>query len=93
VRNARRARRWHKRCQFAEAWRVYLEAANVKRKVIKKAKAVHFKQAAINAVRTRKAIWPTAKWAKTRSHLPPTPPLIPTLVTTSGNATTPFDKA
>ncbi len=33
------------------------------------------------------------KWAETKSHLPSTPPSIPTLITPSGNATTPFDKA
>jgi hypothetical protein len=72
---------------------VYLEAANVKREVIKRAKAAHFKQAVTDAAKTSKGIWPLAKQAKTRSHLSPTPPSIPTLVTPSRNAPTPFDKA
>jgi hypothetical protein len=93
VRNVRRARRWHKRRPCTEAWRVYLEAAHVKREVIKKAKAAHFKQAVADAARTSKGIWPLAKWAKTRSHLPLTPLSNLTLVTPSRNATTPFDKA
>ncbi len=93
VRNVTRTRRWHKRCPCAEAWRVYLEAANVKREVIKKVEAAHLKQAVANAARTRKGIWPLAKWAKTRSHLPLTPLSNLTLVTPSRNATTPFDKA
>jgi hypothetical protein len=88
VRNARRARRWHKRRPCAEAWRVYLEALNAKGEAIKKAKAAHFKQAVAEAARGRRGIWPLAKWAKTRSHLPPTPPSIPNLVIPSGTATT-----
>ncbi len=93
MRNARRARRWHKRRPCAKAWRVYLEALNAKGEAIRKAKAVHFKQAVAEAARGRRGIWPLAKWAKTRSHLPPTPPSIPNLVTPSGTATTPVDKA
>jgi hypothetical protein len=93
VRNARQTRRWYKRRPCAEAWRVYLEAANVKREAIKKAKAAHFKQAVANAARGRRGVWPLAKWAKTRSHLPPTPPSIPDPVTPSGNALTPSEKA
>jgi hypothetical protein len=94
VRNARRARRWHTRCPCAEAWRVYLEALGAKREAIMRAKAVHFKQAVADAARGgRRGIWLLAKWAKTRSHLPPTPPSIPNLVTPSGNTTTPSEKA
>ncbi len=63
------------------------------REVIKKANAAHFKQAVAVAVRTSKGIWPLAKWAKTRSHLPPIPPSFSTLVTPSGDATTPFHRA
>ncbi len=43
--------------------------------------------------RGRKGIWPLAKWARTSSHIPPTPPSIPNLVTPSGHATTPSEKA
>ncbi len=45
------------------------------------------------AARGRRGIWQLAKWAKTRSHLPPTPSSIPNLVTPSGTATTPVEKA
>jgi hypothetical protein len=93
VRNARRARRWHTRCPCADAWRAYLEALNAKGEAIRKAKAVYFKQAVAEAVGGRRGIWPLAKWAKTRSHLHPTPPSIPNLVTLSGTATTPIEKA
>jgi hypothetical protein len=41
----------------------------------------------------KKGIWPLAKLAKTPSHLLPTPPSIPNLVTPSRHATTPFEKA
>ncbi len=46
-----------------------------------------------NAARGRRGIWPLAKLVKTRSHFPPTPLLIPDLVTTSGHASTPSEKA
>ncbi len=84
VRNARRARRWHKRRPSAEAWREYLKATNVKREAIKKAKAAGFKKAVADTARKSKGIWPLAKWAKTKSHLPPTPPSISILVSSSG---------
>jgi hypothetical protein len=45
------------------------------------------------AARGRKGILPLAKWAKTRSHRYLTPSSIPNLVTPSGNATTPSEKA
>ncbi len=93
VRNARRARRWHNRRPCAKAWEAYHEALHAKREAIKKAKAVHFKKAVADAARGRGGIWPLAKSAKTRSHLPNTPPSIPTLVTPSETATTPQEKA
>ncbi len=93
VRNPRRARRWHTRRPWAEAWRDYLEALIAKGEAIRKAKAAHFKQAVAEAARGRRGIWPLAKWAKTRSHLPPTPPSIPNLITPAGTATTPIEKA
>jgi hypothetical protein len=92
VRNARRARRWHTRRPCVEAWKVYREALCAKREAIKKAKAVHFKQAVADAAKVRRGIWPLAKWAKTRSHFPLTPPSIPNLVTSSGIATNPSEK-
>jgi hypothetical protein len=93
VRNARRARRRHTRRPCAEAWRVYLEALNAKGEAIRKAKAAHFKQAVAEAARGRSGIWPLAEWAKSRSQVPPTLPSIPNLVTQSGTAMTPSEKA
>ncbi len=61
VRNARRARKWHKRHPCAEAWRVYLEALIAKGAAIRKAKAAHFKQAVAEAARGRRGIWSLAK--------------------------------
>jgi hypothetical protein len=77
----------------ANARGAYLEAPSAKGTAIKVAKAVNFKQAVADAARKRRSIWPLAKWAKERSHLPPTPPTIHNLVTTSGIATTPSEKA
>jgi hypothetical protein len=56
MRYSRRARRWHKICPCAEAWRVQLEVLNVKGKAIRKAKAVHLKQAIVNVARGRGCI-------------------------------------
>ncbi len=57
VRNARRARRKHRRQPSAEEWRAYLEALSVKGAAIRKAKAAHFKQAVADAPRGRRRIW------------------------------------
>jgi hypothetical protein len=64
VRNARRARMWHKKWPCAETCSAYLDALNVRGEEIRKTKAVHFKQA-IAAARGRRGIWPLAKWAQT----------------------------
>ncbi len=93
VRNARRARRWHKRRLCAEAWRVNLEALNAKGETIRKAKAAQFMHAVAEAARRKKGVWLLATCAKTRSHLPPTPPPITNFVTQIGTATTPDKKA
>jgi hypothetical protein len=61
VRNARRARRDHRKWLSAEAWRAYLDALSTKRSAIRKAKAAHFKQAVAAAARGRRGIWPLAK--------------------------------
>jgi hypothetical protein len=60
---------------------------------MKKAKAVHSKQAVADAARGRRGIWPLAKWARKRSRLPLTPLTIPNLVTRLGTATTLSEKA
>jgi hypothetical protein len=60
---------------------------------MRKAKAAHFKQATAKAARGKRGIWPLAKWAKVRSHLPHTPLFIPNLVTPAGTSTTPIEKA
>jgi hypothetical protein len=92
VRNARRARRWHTRHPCDNALRAYVEALNAKGEAIKTAKAALFKQAVAEAARGRKGIWPIANCTKTSSHPPPTLPSIPSLVTPSGDATTPLKK-
>jgi hypothetical protein len=79
VRNARIARREHWRWPCAEAWRAYPEALSAKGEAIKKAKAVHFRQAVADGARGRREIWALAIWAKERSHLPLLPRPSPTL--------------
>jgi hypothetical protein len=53
----------------------------------------HSKNTGGNSKARRKGICLLAKWAKTKSLLPLTPPSIPNLVTPYGNATTPSEKA
>jgi hypothetical protein len=61
VRNARRARREHRRWLSAEAWRAYLDALSAKGSAIRKAKATHFKQAVTDAAIGKRVMWPLAK--------------------------------
>jgi hypothetical protein len=93
VRNARKAKRDHKKWPSAEAWTAYQEALSAKGVAIQKAKAAHFKQAVADTARGGRGIWPLAKWARQRSHLPSTSPTIPNLVTPFGRATTYFEEA
>ena len=39
----------------------------------------HFRHSVHEAASTGNGIWKLVRWAKERSHLPPEPPLIPTL--------------
>ncbi len=79
VRNARRARREHRRWPSADAWRAYLEELSAKGAAIRKAKAVHFKLALAYAAGKRREY---GHWLNGQKHkatsLPP-PQLSPIL--------------
>jgi hypothetical protein len=50
-----------------------------KKKVIRRAKTEQFRRDIHEAASAANGIWKLVRWAKTRSHLPPEPPIIPTL--------------
>jgi hypothetical protein len=52
---------------------VYLEATNVKREAINKAKAAHFKQAVAKDARKSKGMWPLANGQKQKVTFPRLP--------------------
>ncbi len=90
---ARRALRRHRRNTSELAWQEYLEACKARRAAISKAKRWSYEEAIENASKERgKSFWRLAKWAKSKSFLPLSPPSIPSLTTPQGKATTPEAK-
>jgi hypothetical protein len=88
VEEARRAFSRHRRNPSEQAWQEYLEANKAKGAAISKAKRRCFEKAIEKASKEGgKSFWRLAKWAKSKSFLPPTPPSIPTLTTPQGPAT------
>jgi hypothetical protein len=75
VEEARRALRRHRRNPSELAWQEYIEACKAKRAAISKAKRQSFDEAIENESKEGgKSFWRLAKWAKSRSFLPPLPP-------------------
>ncbi len=56
MRNARTAKKWHKKHPCAKAWRLYLETLTAKGKAFMKAKVVQYRQAGTEAARKRNQI-------------------------------------
>ena len=56
-----------------------MAATAVKKKLIKDAKRAHWRASIHDAATTGEAIWRIAKWACTKSHLPPEPAKMPDL--------------
>jgi hypothetical protein len=85
-RKAFRRYRWD-RSQLAEE--EYKAAKKAKGAAVRTAKQRSFEEALEKASRDgRKSIWCLAKWAKSKSFLPPATPSIPTLTTPASPATT-----
>ncbi len=84
VEKARRACRRHRRNPSEITWQEYLEANWAKGAAISKDKRQCFEGAIENASKEGGiSIWKLAKWAKSNSFLPLTPPSIPSLTTPS----------
>ncbi len=73
--DARRAFRRHRRNPTELAQQEYLEAHKAKGAAIRQAKRKCFEEAIEYAFKEEgKSFWRLAKWAKSKSFLPPTPP-------------------
>jgi hypothetical protein len=54
-------------------------ALHHKKKAIRRAKTEQFRKDIHEAASAANGIWKLVSWAKARSHLPPEPPVVPTL--------------
>jgi hypothetical protein len=89
VEEARSAFRRHRRNPIELSRQEYLEANTFKGAASSKAKRWCFERVIENACKEGgKNFWRLAKWAKSKSFLPPTSPSIPSLTTLQGPATT-----
>ena len=66
----------------------YRSAVQAKKRAIRTAKTAHFREQMHKATEKPNGIWKLAKWARTKSHLPPPLPQFPDLNTPEGVATT-----
>ena len=71
----------------------YKNAVQTKRKVVRTTKTLYFRSKIHEATEDAKGIWRLAKWARTKSHIPPPIPQFPDLTTLHGIATTFQEKA
>jgi hypothetical protein len=89
VEEARRAFRRRRRNPTELAWQEYLEAKRAKGAAIRQENRQCFEEVIQNVCKEGgKSFWKLAKWAKSKSILPLTPPSIPSLTTPQGPATT-----
>jgi hypothetical protein len=86
VQAARQAHRVFIRTQTEETWSRYLEASLAKSKIIAEAKRAYWRQCIHEAAESPEGVWKLAKWARTKSHLPPEPPNMPHLQWSQGLA-------
>ncbi len=93
VEEARRALRHHRRNLSYLSWLQYLDANKAKGTTISKAKRCCFEEAIENASNAQgKSLWRLAKWAKSKSFLPPNSPPCLLLLPLQGPATPPEAK-
>jgi hypothetical protein len=79
VATERRAHRLWLRTRTDSAWEEYLAAAAAKRQQIASAKQAHWRKSVYEAAVSTEGIWKLARWARTKSHLPPEPAKMPDL--------------
>ncbi len=79
IRNERQLKRQWRRSHTQQAWDEAMSATAVKKKLIKEAKRAHWRASIHEAATSGEGIWRIAKWARTRSHLPPEPAKMPDL--------------
>ena len=89
----RRARRAWTRTHTDQAWEEFKAATNAKRQRIASAKQAHWRRSVHEASISKEGIWKLAKWARTKSYLPPEPPQIPNIQWQGAVYTATEDKA
>jgi len=89
----RRARRHWTQTRTQDTWEELIEASRAKRQQIASAKQAYWRASVHKAATSTEGIWKLAKWARTKSHLPPELPKMPDLQWNAGIATTANDKA
>jgi hypothetical protein len=75
----RKARRQWSHNRTEHNWDDYVTALKAKRQRIASAKQAHWRKSVHEAAVSPEGIWKLAKWARTKSHLPPEPPKMPEL--------------
>lgn len=79
IRNERQLKRQWRNTHTQRAWDDAISATAVKKKLIKEAKRAHWRASVHEAATTGEGIWRIAKWARTKSQLPPEPTKMPDL--------------
>jgi hypothetical protein len=74
-------------------WESFTNQRLVKKQLITSAKRDEWRQGVYEAASSQDGIWKLAKWARTKSHLPPESKKIPDLKTQDGLATNTAEKA
>lgn len=80
VTGERRARRAWSRTHSNQDWEEFLSATSVKKQCIASAKQAYWRKSVHEASISKEGIWKLAKWARTKSHLPPDPPQMPDIL-------------
>ena len=93
IQQERRLRRHWRVMTTEEAWNEAKEATKTKKKLIKDAKRAHWRSSIHEAATSGEGIWRIAKWARTKSHLPPEPVKMPDLLWKDTSYRTPKQKA
>ena len=76
-----------------KSWNTYLAISRAKRNQIARAKQKYWRESVYNTANSAEGIWKLARWACTKSHLPPEPPKMPDIYWQGSRQTTTQGKA
>jgi hypothetical protein len=85
VRTERQARRQWQVTRQDTDWQLLQQAAQTKASVVVRAKQVHWRTTIHEASTSNEGIWKIAKWARTKSYLPPVYKQLPELQASNGS--------